>query len=496
MPPDPLSDPLLRSVAETLAAYGMVRPGDRVLVGFSGGPDSTALLLSLYHLAAQQSISLGAAHLNHGLRGERAAEDARHAAAFVKTLDIPFIMETHSVAAYRRRHGMSPEEAAREVRYRFLHRTAGGGGFNRIALGHHRDDDAESMLMRILRGSGPLGLAGIAPKGRSIGGDIAVIRPLIRTPRTAIQAFLERMQIVAVEDESNTDVRFLRNRIRHELLPLLKTHYNPALAEGLSRMAQLMRDEQEWLGDLTAGSLASLMVADHGTLLVLDRQGLAACHPALQRRILRAGVAQCKGDLRRVGFAALEAARIFAVRGPARGALDLPDGLVIRGKADRLEVQQLFRRQGRGRPAPPRPMVPDFEYRVLAPGRILIREAGAVMAFSLLESFPGDDIYRTGQQTAFFDMNELRFPLLVRNFRPGDRLTPLGMKGTQKVKKIFSDRKVAREDRCRYPLLLAGEEILWIAGLRQGAAGRIGPQTTRWLKVEISGCLFEQDGYH
>jgi tRNA(Ile)-lysidine synthase len=139
---------------------------------------------------------------------------------------------------------------------------------------------------------------------------------------------------------------------------------------------------------------------------------------------------------------------------------------------------------------------PVFEYRIPSAGRFPIPEAGVTMIFSLRTTAPEAPFDRTGQETAFFDMDQLRFPLMLRNFRPGDRMAPLGLKGTQKVKKIFIDRKIAREDRPRYPLLLSGDQILWIVGLRQSETGKIGPQTKRWLKVEMAGCLSKHDDYY
>jgi len=491
----PLGDPLVQTVERTLVRGCMVQPGDRVLVGFSGGPDSTAVLLCLHHLAEKLSIALGAAHLNHDLRGDRAAADARHAAGMAANLGIPCVVETHSVAAFRQDRRMSPEEAAREVRYRFLQGAAIAGGFNKIALGHHRDDEAESILMRLLRGSGPLGLAGIPPVRDVARSALSVIRPLIHVSRSDIMAFLERHQVAAVFDESNADLHLLRNRIRHRLLPLLVKEFNPALVGGLSRLAGLLRDEEDWLGGVARQALADLTLADHGTLLVLDRRQLTDCPPALQRRVLRAAVARCQGHLRRLGFAPLEAAREFAVQGPRHGFCDLPGGLVMRGCGRRLEVQRLARRRGQGRAAPQEPPGQAFAYRISAPGRFPIPEAGLTLSFSFSPPRPEATIGQTGQETAFFDMDQLHFPLLVRNFRPGDRMAPLGLDGTQKVKKIFIDRKIAREDRTRFPLLLCGDQILWIVGLRQSEVGKIGSQSQRWLKVEATACLDPDDDY-
>lgn len=495
-PPAPSSDPLVRSVDHTMTTHTMLEPDDRVLVGLSGGPDSTALLLCLHGLAKSKKISLGAAHLNHGLRGERADEDARCAADLAAKLGLPIVTARQSVTAYQKAHRKSPEEAAREVRYRFLLRVAADGGFNRIALGHQRDDDAELMLMRFLRGSGPLGLAGIPPIRSAAKGQIRIIRPLIRASRAEIMAFLKRCGVRSAEDESNTDARFLRNRIRHQLLPLLTEHYNPALVEGLSRMAHLMRDEEDWLADATASALDAVILEDHGSLQAIDRRKLAAYHPALQRRVLRAALQRCKGNLRRIGFTSLENARNLAVHGPERGACHLPDGICVRGQGPRLIIQRLSRLRGQGRPASPAPPEPRFEYTIPAPGRFAIREAGITLVFSLLPSAPPEKASPPGQPTALFDMDKLQFPLVVRNFRPGDRMAPLGLNGTQKVKKIFIDRKIARENRPRYALLLSGDQILWIVGVRQSAIAPIEPTTKRWLKVEIVGCLSGQDGYY
>jgi len=491
----PLSDPLVRSVDQTMTTHTMLQPDDRVLVGLSGGPDSTALLLCLHGLRETRRFSLGAAHLNHGLRGDRAAADARCAADLAAKLGIPLVTERQSVTTYQKNHRTSPEEAAREVRYRFLLRAAAEGGFNRIALGHQRDDDAELMLMRFLRGSGPLGLAGIPPIRSTAEGQTRIIRPLIRASRAEILAFLERCGERGVEDESNTDTRFLRNRIRHQLLPLLTEHYNPALAKGLSRMAHLMRDEEDWLVGVTARAFKAVLLEDQGSRQVIDRRKLAAYHPALQRRVLRAAVQQGKGDLRRVGFAPLENARILAAQGPEQGACHLPDGICVRGQGPRLTIQRLTHRRGQGRPCPPTPPEPRFEYTIPSAGRYAIREAGIALFFSLLPSAPPVEASQPGQPTALFDMDKLQFPLRVRNFRPGDRLTPLGLDGTQKVKKIFIDRKIDREKRRRHPLLLSGDQIIWIVGVRQSAIARIEPATKRWLKVEAVGCLSGQDDY-
>jgi tRNA(Ile)-lysidine synthase len=211
--------------------------------------------------------------------------------------------------------------------------------------------------------------------------------------------------------------------------------------------------------------------------------------------VLRAAVARCKGSLRRLGFAPLEAARELAIRDRRQGACDLPGGVVVRGRGRRLEVQRLsYRRSIRSRPASIPPQA-GFTYWIPAAGQFPIPESGVTLTFSLSPFESEKPVLETGHKTAFFDMDQLRFPLLVRNFRPGDRLAPLGLKGTQKVKKVFIDRKIPREDRPRYPLLLCGDHILWVVGLRQSEFAKIGAHTKQWLKVEMAGCLGRDDDY-
>ena len=254
-----------------------------------------------------------------------------------------------------------------------------------------------------------------------------------------------------------------------------------------------MRDEEDWLAEIAAKTLKRLTLAAPESALVLDRKGLSACHPALQRRVLRAAVRQCKGNLRRIGFAAIEAARELVLQVPARGGCDLPDGLVVRRQDDRLVVTHLVRKNRRSHAARAATIESGFEYRIPTPGCYAIPEAGVTLIFSSMASPPQGGVHTTGQQTAFFDMDKLHFPLTIRNFRPGDRMAPLGLHGTQKIKKIFIDRKIARENRLRYPLLISGDQILWIVGLRQGEKGKVEPATTGWLKVEMTGCLSGQD---
>ena len=487
MPPSQkgLKHRLIRTVVQTIEDYRMLQPGDKVLVGVSGGPDSVALLHVLHRLADRFNITLGVAHLNHGLRrreSDREAEFVRHLAEGFK---LPCFIEKEAVRQYQRLKKLSLEEAARESRYRFYLRLAEANRFNRIALGHQRNDNAELVLIFLLRGSGPLGLGGIPPIR-----DEKIIRPLIRVGRPDIMAYLATEGLAHVSDSSNKDLRFLRNRIRHQLIPLLESSYSTAATETIARLAGILRSEEQWIEEVLAPAYRAAVSKGPGRRLTVSIPALLESHPAAVRRIIRKAFAELKGNLRRLSFKHVDAVFRLVRHGPAEGRLDLPEGMVVRREKDRL----LFARQkGTSRPGSQRtgsmsrrPGAHNYEYVIEKPETLRLKETGQCLKFS--EIVPGevDDFNPAGQVVAFFDMKVLSFPLVLRNFRPGDRFSPLGLDGSQKLKKFFSNNKVPRAERSRCPLLLSREKIIWVVGHRIDDSVKVRPDTQKILKVELS----------
>jgi tRNA(Ile)-lysidine synthase len=470
-------DCIRKIVAETISDYRMLADGDRVLVALSGGVDSVTLLDILQHQSNARGLQLGLAHLHHGLRGSTADRDAAFVAQLAQARQLPLHLgKTKPWDAPRR----NMEETARIRRYTFLSDTAQRHGYQRIALGHHQDDEAELVLMRIMRGCGLRGLSGIPPVRPLAPKGITIIRPLLRLDRVAIQAYAQSLQLTYVEDETNADRQHLRNRVRHELLPALQQTYNPNIKVGLTRMAGVLRDEQDWLEGLVEAQLEAAIRSANPQRLCLDRQLLAQSHPALQRRLLRAAVQRVKGDLRRVQYDHIEAARRLLAKVAAGGQVDLPCGMrVLVGKAAVDVVRDA------ATPEPGFPASTDFVYQVFAPGTLIIAETGAQLKFSISTPGTGFAPHQAGQDTVYFDMDQLTFPLTVRSFRPGDRFTPFGLGGTQKVKQCLIDRKIPRAARWRIPLIDCGGIILWIVGLRRGAKAPVGPKTARLLKIEL-----------
>ena len=468
-------DSLFQMVRATLLREEMIEPGDGVLIGVSGGRDSVTLLALLAALAGPLALRLAIAHFHHGLRGAAADQDARWVEQLATARGLPFHYTRGDVRAYGNAFGLSIEEAARNRRYAFLETVARRHGFRRIALGHHADDNAELVLMRLLRGSGPRGLAGIPPVRPVAPGDLVIIRPLFASDRRMIDRFCERYGLAAREDESNRCLAFTRNRIRHALLPRLRVDYNPNITAGLNRLARLLRDEEHWLERLVAERLCTVSAEDDAAGLRLDIPALARDHPALQRRVLRAALQRVRGDLRRVAFEPIEAMRQLLGPDDREGGVDLPGDVHARREGRWLRI-------GPRRAATP-PLA--FQYRMGAAGTVYIQETGVHLTLKQVTRVDRDAIRRAGQSVAYFDMDKIVFPIVIRNFRSGDRFVPFGLKGTQKLKKYFIDHKIPRAERRRYPLVVSDGEIIWIAGQRRSDRARVGPQTKAVLRVEL-----------
>jgi tRNA(Ile)-lysidine synthase len=375
-------------------------------------------------------------------------------------------------------HG-SLEEALRLQRYAFFDDIAATHGYTKIALAHHADDNAETVLMNMLRGSGLQGLAGIPPVR-----DNRIIRPLIGELRADIVAYAHQHALAYAQDASNADLRFDRNRIRHQLIPLLQKQYNPNLVATLNRTAALCREEALWRDNCLAPLVTRTTIRADAHTLELRLDVLGAQPRAVQRHLLRAALRQWQGHLRRLGADHIDALLDLVTRAGAR-SLNLPGAVLAQCVANRLCFKKVAAPRGHNTIA----TAPSYHYSIEDIGRqpltLSIPEADCSLRFTLdnaadLESWRGPD-----RQTVLLDMAQLPFPLIVRNWQPGDRFQPFGLQGTQKLQDLFIDRKVTRSRRQRIPLLLCGDTIAWVAGVRRGAAAPVTAATRQVLRVEI-----------
>ncbi|MCL6451534.1 MAG: tRNA lysidine(34) synthetase TilS [Acetobacteraceae bacterium] len=484
------SDPFLKRLRGTIDKYGMVSAGDLVLVGVSGGPDSVALLLGLGELREHYSISLHVAHLNHRLRGREAEDDARFVAGLAARLGVPATVEEADVRGLALSLRLSLQEAARRARMEMFERLCSLVGANRVALGQNLEDQAETVLMRFLRGAGVEGLAGILPVR-----DGRYVRPLLETPRAEIEAFLARRGVVACRDPSNLRTVYLRNRLRLELLPQLVRRYNPALVEALAALAEQMRDDAELLS--RQAELAWQEVArQDGRGIVLDRQGFLRLHRAVQRRVVREAFRRASGRPWAPEFRHVEAVRALAERGAGGKELSLPRGVRCRLEAGWVVVSpegaaEAQPSAGGGVPGGDRcyPLeVPgltrlpaeglEVEAQLLPPG-----EAGVGRAASDEAGVGPDAAAELGR--AWLDADRLRGPLMLRFTRPGDRMRPLGLGGSRKLHDLLVDRKVPRRQRQAVPVVADGPDPAWVVGVHMDERLKVTPATTRVLRLVV-----------
>jgi tRNA(Ile)-lysidine synthase len=353
-------------------------------------------------------------------------------------------------------------------------------GFDKIALGHQSNDNAELVLMNLLRGSGPLGLSGIAPVR-----DNKIVRPLIRLRRSEIVDYLAEKKLPYVTDASNTDPTFMRNKIRHRLIPTLQTDYNPRITETLNRLGEILGTEDQWIEKTLEPVFKQCVAFRTDDKIKLSLPVFDPLAKAVKRRIVRKSILSIKKDLRRITLVHVDAVLRLIEKGRNPGRLNLPDDIVVSRNNAELSFQKfethLSSKYSEILPNSAR----HYQYALSPPATLHIREADASIVLREIDLEALPNFENIDPTVAFFDLDRLTLPLTVRNSRPGDRFSPLGLKGTQKVKKYFSNLKIPAVTRQKCPLLLSKGRIVWIAGHRIDNGVKVTPQTRRVLKAEL-----------
>lgn len=497
---------LLHRISRTIRALQMIREGDRVLIGVSGGPDSVLLLYLLHRLSLELSFRIGVAHFNHCLRGKMSDDDAGFVQSLSRDLNLSYYTDQKDTMGYKKKHGLSLEDAARRLRYEFYHAVAKADGFNKIALGHHKDDNAEVVLMHLFRGSGPKGISGIPAVRSHPEDDITIVRPLMDLTKSEIMDFLNRMKIPYVMDKTNRDKAYLRNKVRHELLPVLKSTFNPNITESLHRLASILSTEEDWIETILDPVYEKTLIQPAGGPLRISLTEFVKLHTAVQRRVIRRAVGKIQGHAKRFTLSHIDAVIRFATSGPNGGSIDLPGCIRVSRDSDTLLIT---RENASLRDLPPgrrKKSSPRYHYIIKDPskgleghngngaagrhleqvfGFVYINEINASLRCARIPRQDLPDMKKMSPKTAFLDMDKLSFPLILRNSQPGDRFTPMGMSGTQKFKKYFVDHKIPQSRREKTPVLVSGEKIIWLVGHRIDEAYKVTPATRNVLKAEL-----------
>ena len=437
-----------------------------MVVAVSGGADSVALL-DILHRLAEERLHLVVAHLNHCLRGNASDGDEEFVSGLAQRYGLPFASRRVDVAALARDARLSLEDAGRRARYDFFADTAQTHGATGIALAHHLDDQAETVLIRLLRGAGGSGLSAMASSSQGM-----LKRPLLKIPRAELEQYLKERGLNFRNDSSNADTAILRNSIRHELIPFLRK-YNPRVSERLAATAEILASDEELLEQLTESAFARLARSDAEATaaLSLDIEPLSKEPRGLRLRLYRRALLELRGDLNHIALTHLEAIDRLITSDRPNARLKLPGGCCVARSYGRVSfaAQELS-------PEAAWQLVIEGEgsYRLPAGGTMLVQRVPRPARLD-----PGS------RRVAYLDPEQSPFPWLARSFAPGDRFTPLGMSGAQKVKELFINEKVPLKERRSIPILVSRGRIVWVAGLRTGAQARVTASTGVVLRVEI-----------
>lgn len=482
-------DRLVKKVKKTIDHHGMLCTEESVLIGVSGGADSVALLFILFALAGDHGWKIGIAHIHHGLRGKQADADADFVAGLARKLDLPYYIAKPDVRGRGRKEKIGIEDAGRKERYAFFHETAQNCGYEKIAVGHQKNDSAEQILLNLLRGTGAEGLGGIAPV-RGI-----VIRPLIRTRRREIESFLTEKNIAWCEDASNKDNRFTRNRVRNQLMPYLQT-FNPQMTETLFRLGEVMREENTWAEALLAPVFEQAVLSRASGKLVLCSKCIKDQHRAVKRRLVRKALEELKGEPGSISLKHVE--QILSAVGQTDGRLrqmHLPARILVACEGNRVVFTREKKSLRSGPLSGRQYETPAFAHRLEAAefnsgkASVWIWQIHTRICFQCNIKYGNiDSLKNSGSgKTALMDFDRLSFPLIIRNVCPGDRFVPLGMSGTMKVNDFFTNNKIPCHQRGRVPIIETPEGIVWVGGLRISELVRVTKNTKNIIKIEISG---------
>jgi tRNA(Ile)-lysidine synthase len=453
---------LLNRIANTIERHAMFHAGQSIGVAVSGGADSVCLLYALVELAPRWNLRLHVLHLDHGLRGEESRRDAGFVRELAASLSLPATIRTVDLTA----SAGNLEQAGRHARLRFFREMISTGAVERVALGHTRNDQAETVLFRFLRGAGTAGLAGIRPVT-----DDGIVRPLLEIDRSEVEEFLRARGIAWRDDSTNASPEFARNRLRHYLLPQLAREWNPAITETLSRTADwALAEEAYWEAEI--GRLAAHALVERDGAILVRAAALTALPVATGRRLVRRAIERAKGDLRGIDFGHVAKVLELAATREGNGRLQ-STGLDIRRSFEWLRFSR------------PSAQSHDYQATAAVPGVVRVA-AGVEISLELIERTESSDgahsVYNESD-TSCLDWCSLSGPLEFRNWRPGDQYQPWGTAGVEKIKTFFQEARIPIWERRNWPILLDGPSIVWARRFGPAAAFAARPDSRVLLVV-------------
>jgi tRNA(Ile)-lysidine synthase len=453
--------------------HHLVSGGEKLLVAVSGGPDSVCLLHILVKLQEELKAKLHVAHLNHQLRGTESEADADYVSDLARQWGVPATIEQRDVKGYQRQQHLSLEEAAREVRYNFLTQVAGAIGAERVAVGHTKDDHIETILLHLIRGAGTRGLRGLQTytQWQSKTGSLSIIRPLLEISHQETEDYCRHHRLAPRLDVSNLSLSPLRNRIRHQLLPLLQS-YNPRIAEALLRTARIASDDIEFV-DKEIARLWNRIAQQQGETVTLDKKGVDQLPPTLKRYLLRASAEKLLGSAKDIEMRHIEE-MMSALAKPAGKRLSLPGGLIFSLGYDQYLLASDLAALS------PLPRL-EGEVQLNIPGQTLI--PGWCIEATIIDREQITE--KGGDFTAYFDLGKTGDKLLLRPRQRGDRFQPLGLSQPKKVNEFMIDAKIPQAWRQQIPIVCSPSQILWVVGWRIDDRAKVTENTKQILRLKF-----------
>ncbi|KAE9636211.1 tRNA lysidine(34) synthetase TilS [Defluviitalea raffinosedens] len=453
--------PMLQRIYKIIKEYNMIQKDNNIIVGVSGGADSMCLLHLLKQVSRIVPFKITAVHINHGIRGKEAEEDAAYVRDICKAWDIPCFIYNIDVKKEALKRKCSEEEAGRAVRYEIFEKVREETHGDKIAVAHNMNDQAETVLMQLFRGSGMKGLGGITPVRDHI------IRPLLEFTRDEIEQYCLENHIHYRQDYTNALNIYTRNKIRNELIPFIKKNFNPNIVKTLYNMSTLLREEESFLNDEANKHLKLCIKEEKAHLVILDNPLFCSYHPVLQKRIIRIVLERLRGQLKNIDLNHVLDVIELSRKGTGK-KLCLPNDIIVKRQYEDLIFQageELFE---------------GFCYDVSVPSTIFVKELNAKVEVIVLDK-ENFNLSHQNTCTKSFDYDKIETGLHIRTKQPGDRI--LLKNGTKKLKDFFIDEKIPRDERDRIPLLADGNKILWVIGYRYSDAYKITSSTEKVLQV-------------
>lgn len=464
---------MLDKVKKVIKRYDLIDEGDKIVVAVSGGPDSICLLHVLYALREEFKLQIYAAHLNHNFRGIEAQMDAQYVAKFCEELNVICFIKSMDVPKYAKEHALSDEEAGRILRYEFFQEVVERVGANKIAVAHNQNDQAETVLMRLLRGTGIQGLTAIHHERGHI------IRPLLDISRKEIEDYCFINKLSPRTDETNLEPIYHRNKIRLELIPYMEKEYNPNIIESLAKTAEILKRDSDFIEEVSRNTYRELRLDSSRDYIALDAEGINKLQPALQSRIFRLAAEELVGKREVLEYKHIQGTMELLQKRETGKKILLPMGIIVKISYNKV----IFTTKEEEEKA--------FYYELLENQRFHVNEIGAEIITKLHMRRDIKTISRD-KYIKCFDYDKVENVLNVRNRREGDRFWPLGLVGTKKLKDFFIDYKIDRDKRDEIPLVCDGDEIMWVIGYRISEKYKVTDETSRVLVVEYKRTFSEE----